>query len=121
MTANQPDKPLQSRATNDQAYINSKKPVWNAIAILYTFISYAGGIFLCTIAGNSLNFIGAVLLTHGLNFSAYLSHEFMHAIIFNSRRWNVALGTVMSWSVGVSFLLLNELNRLNVLSFRSVS
>jgi fatty acid desaturase len=109
MTVNQPDKSLHSRSTSGQSYINSKKPVWNAIAILYTFISYAGGIFLCTTFENSLNFLGAALLTHGLIFSAYLSHEFMHASIFNSRRWNVVFGTVMSWLNGSCYWTFQDL------------
>jgi fatty acid desaturase len=100
MTVNRAAKPLYSKSASEIAYINSTKPTWDAIAILYTLFSYTGGIFLCALPEVPLNFLGFILLTHGLIYSAYLSHELMHASIFNSRRWNMGFGTLMSWLNG---------------------
>lgn len=83
-----------------QTYLHRQKPLWNAIAILYTFLGYAGGIAIFLLPNGWLNALGVVLLTHSLIYSAYLSHEFMHGTIFKSRRWNVILGKAMLWLNG---------------------
>jgi fatty acid desaturase len=81
-------------------YLHQQKFFWNAIAILYTFLGYIGGIIFLMCNNVWLNIIGAVFLTHSLIFSAYLSHEFMHSTIFKSRRGNVIFGSVMLWLNG---------------------
>ncbi|MBE9207050.1 fatty acid desaturase [Nostoc sp. LEGE 06077] len=81
-------------------YFEQQKPLWNTIAIVYTFLGYIGGITLLIIPTIWLNLFGVVLLTHSLVFSAYLSHEFMHSTIFKQRRWNVIFGTAMLWLNG---------------------
>lgn len=81
-------------------YLHRQKPVWNAIAILYTVLAYVGGIALLVAPIGWLNGLGVVLLTHGLVISAYLSHELMHSTIFVGRRWNAIVGTFMLWLNG---------------------
>jgi fatty acid desaturase len=85
---------------NVNLYVHRQKPLWNAIAILYSLFSYVGGIALLLLPNGWLNAAGVVLLTHSLVFSAYLSHEFMHSTIFGNRRWNAIFGTLMLWITG---------------------
>ncbi|MBU7586437.1 MAG: fatty acid desaturase [Nostoc sp. TH1S01] len=81
-------------------HLDQQKPLWNAIAIVYTFLGYIAGIRLFIPSTVWLNTLGVVLLTHSLIFSAYLAHEFMHNTIFKQRRWNVIFGTAMLWLNG---------------------
>ncbi len=85
---------------NIQSYVKKQKAFWNEIAIAYTFMGYIGGIALFLLGGTWLNILGAVLLTHSLIYSAYLSHEFMHGSIFKERRPNVIFGQLMLWING---------------------
>jgi fatty acid desaturase len=87
-------------STNLHTYLHQQKPLWNAIAILYTVLGYIGGIALLILTHAGLNILGVMLLTHSLIFSAYLTHEFIHSTIFKSRRWNTIFGTVMLWLNG---------------------
>jgi fatty acid desaturase len=80
--------------------LNQPKPIWNAVAILYTFFGYIGGIAFVILPNSWFNSLGVVLLTHSLIFSAYLTHEFIHGTIFKNRRWNTIFGTVMLWLNG---------------------
>lgn len=82
-----------------RTYMHKHKPLWNAIAILYTFVGYIGGIALL-LPHSWLNVLGAILLTHSLIYSAFLSHEFMHGTIFKSRRMCVLFGRAMLWLNG---------------------
>lgn len=91
---------INAISTDIRAYMHRTKPLWNAIAILYTFLGYAVGISLSIMSNGWLNALGVVLLTHSLVYSAFLSHEFMHGTIFKSRRWNVIFGTAMLWLNG---------------------
>lgn len=81
-------------------YLRKQKPLWNAIAIAYAFLGYGGGVTLLISHNVWLNWLGAILLTHSLVYSAYLSHEFMHGNIFKSRRWNAICGKAMLWLNG---------------------
>lgn len=89
---------VQSAEIN--THIEQQQPLWNAIAITYTFLSYIGGICLCILPIIWLNILGVVLLTHSLIFSAYLAHELMHGNIFKQRRGNVIVGKTMLWLNG---------------------
>ncbi|MEO1523250.1 MAG: fatty acid desaturase, partial [Cyanobacteria bacterium J06633_2] len=61
-----------------------------------------------------LNAVGVLLLTHGLIYSAYLSHEFMHGTIFTGRRWNARFGTLMFWLNGACYAQFDDLMRLHI-------
>jgi fatty acid desaturase len=89
-----------SASINLYPYLHQQKPLWNAIAIFYTFLGYLGGITLLICPNVWLNILGVVLLTHCLIFSAYLSHEFMHSTIFKSRHRNTIFGSIMLWLNG---------------------
>ena len=86
--------------TQLQSFINRRQPLWDAAAIAYTLLGYGAGLALILHPNGWLNAVGAVLLTHSLVYSAYLSHEFMHSSIFPGRRWNAIWGTVMLWLNG---------------------
>lgn len=83
-----------------RSYVNKQKTFWNEVAIIYSFLGYMGGIALLFMDEGWLNLLGTVLLTHGLIYSAYLSHEFMHGTIFKNRYWNVVFGQLMLWLNG---------------------
>jgi fatty acid desaturase len=81
-------------------YISQDKPIANLAAITYTFSAYISGLFLLFISNPILNVIGVLLITHGLVFSAYLTHEFIHGTIFKTRRWNSVFANIMLWLNG---------------------
>ena len=87
-------------AVDTHQFLNQSKPLWNSVAISYTFAGYLGGIALLLVSPLWMNAVGVVLLTHSLILSAYLSHEFMHSTIFQSRAANAAWGTVVLWLNG---------------------
>jgi fatty acid desaturase len=92
--------PIAIESVDINTCVYQQKPLWNTIAILYTFLGYIGGIALLTLPHGFLNALGVVLLTHSLIICAYLTHEFMHGTIFRRRRWNVLFGMGMLWMNG---------------------
>lgn len=99
---------------NVQHFLHQDKPVWNAIAFLYTVGSYIGGITL-TLQGNGwFNAIGVLFLMHSLIISAYLTHELMHGTIFNSMKWNAIAGNIMLWLNGGCYARFQDLTKLHI-------
>lgn len=96
------------------SYVHRDKPLWNAIALLYTGGSYVGGIALILQSSAWLNGLGVLLLTHGLILSAYLSHEFMHGTIFSSAKWNAFFGTIMLWLNGACYTRFQDLAKMHI-------
>ncbi len=106
---------ITSSDTNSfSEYLHRDKPIWNAIALLYTICSYIGGVGLILLANGWLNAIGVIFLTHGLILSAYLAHEFMHGTIFSAMKWNAAFGTAMLWLNGACYNRFPELTKLHI-------
>jgi fatty acid desaturase len=97
-----------------QHFLHQDKPVWNAIAFLYTFSGYAAGIALILQNSGWLNALGVLLLTHTLMISAYLAHELMHGTIFDSMKWNVLVGELMLWLNGGCYARFQDLARLHI-------
>lgn len=95
-------------------YLHQKKPLWNAIAILYTIIGYITGLALSFTANIALNILGVLLLSHSLILSAYLSHELMHGTIFDKRAANERLGNLMLWLNGGCYARFDDLARLHM-------
>lgn len=95
-------------------YLHRDKPFWNAVAIIYTFMGYLGGITLLILPGIGLNVLGVILLTHSLLISAYLSHELMHGSIFKKRHLNVTFGKVMLWFNGGCYYGFETLTLLHI-------
>ena len=98
---------IKSQANNKSSqkldkhyYISQHKPIINTIAISYTFFAYLCGFSLLFNANLLLNILAVLLITHGLVYSAYLTHEFMHGTIFKSRSWNNIFGNIMLWLNG---------------------
>lgn len=100
---------VTSAPVNVSSYAHRQKPLWNAIAILYTLVAYVGGIALLLLPTVGLNALGFFLLSHSLICSAYLSHELMHSTIFATRQANAAWGTVMLWLNGGCYATFQEL------------
>ncbi|WP_051470214.1 fatty acid desaturase family protein [Fischerella sp. PCC 9605] len=90
-------------------YLHTKKPLWDITAIFYVLAGYCGAIALLLLPQIWLNVLGAVLLTHSLVLSAYLSHEFMHGTIFNERKWNAVGGNIMLWLNGGCYASFKDL------------
>jgi fatty acid desaturase len=103
-----------SPSINVGAYVHRQRPLWNAIAITYILLGYVGAIALLVFPNGWVNAVGVVLLTHSLVCSAYLSHEFMHSTIFQSRRANAAWGTVMLWLNGGCYARFDELAKFHI-------
>jgi fatty acid desaturase len=95
-------------------FAHQDRPVLNAIAVLYSLLSYVGGIALILQSNGWLNASGVVILTHSLIISAYLAHEFMHGTIFRSRRWNEVGGTIMLWQTGACYVKFADLAKLHI-------
>jgi fatty acid desaturase len=95
-------------------FAHRDRPVLNAIAVLYSLLSYVGGIALILQSNGLLNASGVVILTHSLIISAYLAHEFMHGTIFRSRRWNEVGGTIMLWQTGACYAKFADLAKLHI-------
>lgn len=106
--------PKLSTSIDVQHFLHQDKPVWNAIAFLYTFGSYAGGIALILQNNGWLNAAGVLLLTHSLMISAYLAHELMHGTIFDSMRWNAVVGVLMLWLNGSCYARFQDLAKLHI-------
>ena len=90
----------QSNAIDKHYYISKHNIFYNASAISYTFIAYICGVSFLFSNNSIINVLGILLITHGLAFSAYLTHEFMHGTIFKSRRLNSIFGNIMLWLNG---------------------
>lgn len=99
---------------NVSKFVHKDRPGFNAIAILYSFLSYASGIALILQRNGWLNTVGVMVLTHSLIISAYLAHEFMHGTIFRSRRWNEVGGTIMLWLTGACYAQFADLAKLHI-------
>ncbi|MEL6224732.1 MAG: fatty acid desaturase [Cyanobacteria bacterium J06627_8] len=97
-----------------QSYLHGSRPLLNGVAIAYTLIAYVSGVALLFSSNGWLNAVGVLLLTHGLIYSAYLSHEFMHGTIFTGRRWNAHFGTLMFWLNGACYAQFDDLMRLHI-------
>lgn len=106
---------LPSLDTSEVAhYLHQKKPLWNAIALFYTFSGYVGGLALLLAHNGWLNGVGVIWLTHSLVIAAYLSHELMHGTIFEERRWNVFFGNLMLWLTGACYARFDDLARMHI-------
>jgi fatty acid desaturase len=105
---------MMSASTIPSSFLHRDKPLWNAIALLYTVGTYIGGIALILQTNGWLNAIGVLLLTHGLILSAYLAHEFMHGTIFSSVKWNAVFGTIMLWLNGVCYTRFQDLTKMHI-------
>ena len=94
---------MTATALEINRYVHAQKPIWNGLAIAYTFLSYVGGIALLLLPQIGFNVLGVAVLTHSLVLSAYLSHECMHGNLFESRRLNASWGTAMLWINGAIY------------------
>jgi fatty acid desaturase len=72
----------------------------NLVAIAYTVIGWAAGVWLLTRPELLLNIVGVLLTTHTLVCSGYLIHECVHQTVFSRARPNDRLGMLMSWVNG---------------------
>jgi fatty acid desaturase len=95
-------------------FVHQDGLAWNAIAVLYSLLSYGSGIGLILQRNGWLNMAGVIVLTHSLIISAYLAHEFMHGTIFRSRKWNEVGGSVMLWLTGAGYAKFADLAKLHI-------
>ncbi len=95
-------------------FVHRDRPVLNAIAVLYSLLSYGSGIALILQRNGWLNAVGVGVLTHSLIVSAYLAHEFMHGTIFRSRKWTEVGGTIMLWLTGACYAKFADLAKLHI-------
>ncbi len=70
------------------------------IAITYTLVGWAAGIWLMLRPQLTLNAIGVILTAHALVYSAYLVHECAHHCVFVGAAPNDRLGILMCWING---------------------
>jgi fatty acid desaturase len=76
-------------------------PAWpNLLAISYTFLGWACGVWLLTLPEPGLNAAGVLLTAHTLVYSAYLVHECVHHTVFTGISANDRLGVLLSWLNG---------------------
>lgn len=72
----------------------------NWVAIAYTLVGWALGVWLLTRPDVLLNIVGVLLTVHTLVCSGYLIHECVHQTIFVRPSPNDGLGKLMSWLNG---------------------
>ncbi len=72
----------------------------NVIAIAYSVLGWAVGVWLLTRPELTLNIIGVLLTAHALVVGAYLIHECAHSTIFTSMTANDRLGMLLAWING---------------------
>ena len=90
-------------------YDDSATP--NALALVYTALSYIASLALLVAASGWLNAMGVLLLAHSLVYSAYFLHEFAHGTIFKTNAANQRGGTAMSWINGSCYAPFSDLRR----------
>ncbi len=72
-------------------------------AIAWALLSYGAGwagLFANSLA---LNFVGTLLLAHGMTIAAYMIHECGHNLVFKSGKDNAKLGRMLSWICGAAY------------------
>jgi fatty acid desaturase len=89
---------MQPTANHSARRSFSAWPNWLAIA--YTLVGWAAGIWLLTRGEIVLNVVGVLLTAHALILSAYLIHDCAHHAVFAGAAGNDRLGTLMSWING---------------------
>jgi len=72
----------------------------NLLAIAYTLVGWALGVWLLTRPELGLNAVGVLLTAHALIYSAYLIHECVHQTIFAVPVANDRLGILCAWING---------------------
>ncbi len=72
----------------------------HALALAYTLVGWATGVWLLTRAQPLLNVVGVLLTAHTLVYSGYLIHECVHHCVFATPAANDRLGILMSWLNG---------------------
>lgn len=72
----------------------------HVLAISYTVVGWAAGIWLMLRPQFTLNAIGVILTAHALVYSAYLVHECAHHCVFAKAAPNDRLGILMCWVNG---------------------
>jgi fatty acid desaturase len=95
-------------------YLDDKRPWWDILAILYTFLGYGVGIALILLPQWWVNLLGTLLLSHSLVISAYLIHECVHGTIFRDRQNNARLGAALAWLNGGCYFRFKDLTRLHI-------
>lgn len=83
----------------------------NTLALGYTLIGYALGVWLLTVLPWWLNLAGVLLTGHALVYAAYYIHEFAHQSIFRTAGANNRWGTAMTWITGSCYAPFAALRR----------
>ncbi len=86
----------------------------NFLGISYTFFGYFFGIWLLLQASIIWNFIGVLLVTHTLIYSAYFVHELLHETIFRRRSMNSNFVVLLSWLNGACYASANDLRHMHI-------
>ena len=95
-----------------QKLFRSPAGVWpNTLALSYTLVGYATGVWLLTLPPWWLNLLGVLLTGHALVYAAYYIHEFAHQSIFRTAEANNRWGTVMTWITGSCYAPFAALRR----------
>lgn len=75
----------------------------NVLALSYAALAYALGLVAITADFLVINFLGAILLAHGMVIAAYLVHECAHNTIFRDSKHNARLGGALNWLTGACY------------------
>lgn len=83
----------------------------DVLALSYTLLGYALGVWLLFAGHWGLNLAGVLLTGHSLVYSAYFVHEFAHQSIYRSPEANHFFGTLMTWINGSCYAPFGTLRR----------
>lgn len=83
----------------------------NMLALAYTLVGYAGGLWLMATATWPVALVGTLWFAHALIIAAYLFHEFAHGTLFTQPGANTRGGVLMTWLTGSCYAGYDNLRR----------
>jgi fatty acid desaturase len=94
-----------------KVYLHQSKPWLNILVILYTLVSYYGGIALLLRHNVWLNIMGTILVSHGLIYGAFLGHELLHGSVFKKQHLNKLIAGIIRWITGMCYVPFHQAAR----------
>ncbi len=86
----------------------------NFLGLSYTFLGYFFGLWMLLQASVVWNFLGVLLVTHTLIYSAFFTHELLHETIFRRRGMNSNFVLLLSWLNGACYARSKDLRHKHI-------
>jgi fatty acid desaturase len=86
----------------------------NFLGFSYTFLGYFFGLWMLLQESIVWNFLGVLLVTHTLVYSAFFTHELLHETIFRHRSMNSNFVVLLSWLNGACYARSKDLRHKHI-------